>query len=312
VTAGASAAERVRPGTRWVLLAVGFLWVYNGVNFLAFKVGVDALPAAFLAATRFTVAGIVLLPLAVWRVLADERPDAPSLLTAALLGIVMLVGGQALVIWGVSYLPAGEASVFGSTPPLYLALFAWFVFRQPLDRRKLLGVCVGFLGTALLGWSSASGGSFSPKGAAAILSATACWAAGSLAATRVTLPRDPVFNLAVQLVTAGLLLTTLSWLTGEAASVRLADVPARAWAALAFLTIVSTLLGYGVFSWVNQTVSPTLANSYNYVAPVITLVLASLFLGERLNWSKAAAAAVALGGVALMVSGKASSRPEAP
>jgi len=167
VTAGASAAERVRPGTRWVLLAVGFLWVYNGVNFLAFKVGVDALPAAFLAATRFTVAGIVLLPLAVWRVLADERPDAPSLLTAALLGIVMLVGGQALVIWGVSYLPAGEASVFGSTPPLYLALFAWFVFRQPLDRRKLLGVCVGFLGTALLGWSSASGGSFSPKGAAA-------------------------------------------------------------------------------------------------------------------------------------------------
>jgi hypothetical protein len=42
-------------------------------------VGVDALPAAFLAATRFTVAGIVLLPLAVWRVLADERPDAPSL-----------------------------------------------------------------------------------------------------------------------------------------------------------------------------------------------------------------------------------------
>ena len=184
------------------------------------------------------------------------------------------------------------------------------MFRQPLDRRKLLGVCVGFLGTALLGWSSASGGSFSPKGAAAILSATACWAAGSLAATRVTLPRDPVFNLAVQLVTAGLLLTTLSWLTGEAASVRLADVPARAWAALAFLTIVSTLLGYGVFSWVNQTVSPTLANSYNYVAPVITLVLASLFLGERLNWSKAAAA-VALGGVALMVSGKASSRPEA-
>ena len=50
MTAGASAAERVRPGTRWVLLAVGFLWVYNGVNFLAFKVGVDALPAAFLAA----------------------------------------------------------------------------------------------------------------------------------------------------------------------------------------------------------------------------------------------------------------------
>jgi drug/metabolite transporter (DMT)-like permease len=88
------------------------------------------------------------------------------------------------------------------------------------------------------------------------------------------------------------------------------DVPFRSWAALAFLTVVSTLLGYSVFSWVNQAVSPTLANSYNYVAPVITLGLASLFLGEPLSWPKAAAAAVALGGVALMVSGKGPDRPE--
>jgi len=303
VTFGVPGVERAQPGARLVVPAVAFLWFYNGVNFLAFKVGVDALPAAFLAAIRFTAAGLVLLPVAAWRGRAEQRPKARSLLVAGLLGIVMLVGGQALGIWGVRYLPAGTASVFGSTPPLYLALFAWAVFRQPLDRRQLAGVCVGFVGTALLGWSSASGGSFSPVGAAALLTATACWAAGSLAASRVSLPRDPVVNLTMQLLTAGTLLWLLSWLTGEAASVELDHVPARAWAALAFLTVVSTLLGYSVFSWVNQTVSSTLANSYNYVAPIITLGLASLFLGERLSWPEAGAAAVALGGVALMLGG---------
>lgn len=304
MSVGAPVAEGVRPGRNWLVPALAFLWFYNGVNFLAFKVGVDALPAMFLAAARFTAAGVVLLPVATWRVLVAGRPDARALLTAGLLGVVMLVAGQALAIWGVRYLPAGTASVFGSTPPLYLALFAWLVFQRPLGRRQLAGVCVGFVGTALLGWSSAAGGGFSPLGAAAILAATASWAAGSLAAGRVSLPRDPVVNLTVQLLTAGTLLCLLSWLTGEAASVRLGDVPARAWAALAFLTIVSTLLGYSVFTWVNQTVSSTLANSYSYAAPVITLVLASLFLGERLAWSEAGAAAVALGGVALMVSGK--------
>jgi drug/metabolite transporter (DMT)-like permease len=288
--------------------ALAFLWFYNGVNFLAFKVGVEALPAAFLAATRFTVAGLMMLPVAAWRVRAGERPNGRSLVTAGLLGINMLVGGQALAIWGVHYLPAGTASVFGSTPPLYLALFTWLFFRQPLARSQLAGGCIGFVGTALLGWSSAAGGGFSPVGAAAILAATACWAAGSLAARRVSLPRDPVVNLTVQLLTAGALLWLLSWLSG--AKFEVGDVPFRSWAALAFLTVVSTLLGYSVFSWMNQAVSPTLANSYNYVAPVITLGLASLFLGERLSWPKAAAAAVALGGVALMISGKGPDRSE--
>lgn len=310
MTFSAPALGRARPGAQLVVPALVFLWFYNGVNFLAFKVGVGALPAGFLAAVRFTAAGLVLLPVAVWRSRAEQRPEGRSLLVAGLLGIVMLVGGQALAIWGVRYLPAGTASVFGSTPPLYLALFAWAVFRQPLDRRQLAGVCVGFVGTALLGWSSAAGGGFSMVGAAALLTATACWAAGSLAASRVSLPRDPVVNLTTQLLTAGTLLWLLSWLSGEAASIELDHVPARAWAALVFLTVVSTLLGYSVFSWVNQAVSTTLANSYNYVAPVITLGLASLFLGERLSWSEAGAAAVALGGVALMLGG--SDRQAAP
>lgn len=147
MTAGASAAERVRPGTRWVLL--GRVSVGLQRRQLPHKVGVDALPAAFLAATRFTVAGIVLLSLAVWRVLADERPDARSLLTAALLRHAC---------WGPSpndlgrKLSAGRRGVGVRVhAAAFLTLFAWFVFRQPLDRRKLLGVCVGFLGTALLG-----------------------------------------------------------------------------------------------------------------------------------------------------------------
>ena len=152
----APVAEGVRPGRSWGVPALAFLWFYNGVNFLAFKVGVDALPAVFLAAARFTVAGVVLLPVATWRVLAAGRPDARTLLAAGLLGVVMLVAGQALAIWGVRYLPAGTASVFGSTPPLFLALFAWLVFQRPLGRRQLVGVCVGFVGTALLGWSAAA------------------------------------------------------------------------------------------------------------------------------------------------------------
>jgi len=58
-----------------------------------------------------------------------------------------------------------------------------------------------------------------------------------------------------------------------------------------------------LFTWLNVNASSTLANTYNYVSPVIAIVLAAAFLGESLSVTKIAAAAVALVGVGLMVGG---------
>ncbi len=68
-------------------------------------------------------------------------------------------------------------------------------------------------------------------------------------------------------------------------------------------------LGYSVFSWLNHAMSSTIANVYCYVAPVIAIGLAALLLHEPVGWAKAAAAAIALAGVALMVSGEGAPRP---
>ncbi|MEH2299714.1 MAG: EamA family transporter [Nostoc sp.] len=285
-----------------VALALGFTWLNGGVNFLAFKVGVSALPAIFLAALRFTVAGLVLLPVAAWRSHNRNVLTFRQFAAAGLMGVIMLIGGQTGTIWGVHYLPAGVASVFGSAPPLFLALFAWLLLHQPLGKWQLVGVSIGFAGIALMGWSSATAVSFQPIGAISVLAAGAAWAGGSLLQSRVQTPEDPIINLTVQLLVAGLLLWLLVWMTGTADQVNFAELPRQAWIAIAFLTFVSTLIGYGVFTWLNIKVSSTLANTYNYVSPAITLGLAALFLNEPLTWTKAASAGVVLVGVALMVS----------
>ncbi len=285
-----------------VALALGLTWLNGGANFIAFKVGVDALPAIFLAALRFTVAGSALLPVAAWRIRQRNVLTFRQFKAAGLMGAIMLLGGQTGTIWGVHYLPAGVASVFGSAPPLFLALFAWLLLRQPLGKWQLIGVGIGFAGIALMGWSSATAAGFKPIGAIAVLAAGATWAGGSLLQSRAQTPEDPVVNLTVQLLVAGLLLWLLVWTTGTATQVNLAELPRRAWAAIAFLTFFSTLIGYGVFTWLNTSVSSTLANTYNYVSPVIALGLSALLLNEPLSWAKAASAGVALVGVALMVS----------
>jgi drug/metabolite transporter (DMT)-like permease len=287
----------------WVALAVGYQWFYNGANFLAFKVAGNALHPLMVATLRFSLAALVVIPFALarWR-----RAPVPlrELGGAALIGVTMLVASQALAIWGTHFLPAGVAAVFGSSSPLFLALFAWAVFHQPLTGRQIAGVGIGFAGLALMGWTSATGGDFQPIGAVLALTGTAAWAAGSLLARRLALPRDPVISLATQLTSAGAVLGAIVTLSGIAGATHFARVPASAWAALAFLVVASTLIGYAVFLTLNAQVSTTLANTFNYAAPVIALCLSALLLHEPLTLVKLMCGGIALVGVALMIDRK--------
>jgi len=44
-----------------VLLAVGYQWFYNGANFVAFKIGGDAVHPILLATMRIAIAALTLL-----------------------------------------------------------------------------------------------------------------------------------------------------------------------------------------------------------------------------------------------------------
>ena len=287
----------------WVTLAVGYQWFYNGANFLAFKVAGNALHPLMVATLRFSLAALVVLPFALarWR---RSPASVSELAGAALIGVTMLVASQALTIWGTHFLPAGVAAVFGSSAPLFLALFSWALLRQPLTGRQLAGVGVGFAGLALMGGTSAASGAFRPVGAMLALMGTASWAAGSLLAPRISLPRDPLINLATQLTAAAAVLGLIVAVSGIAATTHLAAVPPPAWAALAFLVVASTLIGYAVFLTLNAQVSTTLANTFNYAAPVIALLLSALLLHEPLTLVKVVSGSIALAGVALMIDRK--------
>ncbi len=297
------------PDTDWsthrglVVLAVGYQWFYNGANFLAFKVAGDALHPLMVATLRYSLSTLILLPFAVFR-WRRSPVSTRELGGAALIGVTMLVASQALAIWGTHFLPAGVAAVFGSASPLFLALFAWGIFHQPLTRRQVAGVGMGFVGLTMMGWTSASGGGFRPIGAILTLAASAAWAAGSLLAPRLALPRDPVIGLTLQLAVASVVLGAIVTASGIASKTHLAHVPFAAWGALTFLIVASTLIGYAVFLALNARGSPTIANTFNYAAPVIALCLSALLLHEPLTLMKLVSGGIALLGVGLMIDHK--------
>src|SRR5207247_7477967 len=102
------------------LIAYLVVCVFWGSTYLAIKVGVTELPPFLFAGLRFLVAGLVLLTVA--RAFADPWPRRSDWGTLAIVGLLLLAGGNAFVVWSEQYVGSGIASIFVVTVAMWTAL----------------------------------------------------------------------------------------------------------------------------------------------------------------------------------------------
>src|SRR5262245_13999424 len=103
------------------LIAYLVVCVFWGSTYLAIKVGVTELPPFLFAGLRFLVAGLLLLVIA--RALGDPLPKQRDWGTLAIVGLMLLAGGNAFVVWSEQYIGSGIASIFVVTVAMWTALF---------------------------------------------------------------------------------------------------------------------------------------------------------------------------------------------
>src|SRR5205085_1071423 len=179
------------PGLRGkALVAYLVVCVFWGSTYLAIRVGVGVLPPFLFAGIRFLVAGALLL--AVVLALGDRLPRRlVDWRTQAIVGVLLLAGGNAFVVWAEQYTPSGIASIFVVTVALWMAFFDAVIpgGTGDLNWRVVAGLALGFVGTALLvGASPAEIVHADLRGPIALTAASASWSLGSVYGTH--LPRD--------------------------------------------------------------------------------------------------------------------------
>src|SRR2546427_1526527 len=104
------------------LVAYLVVCVFWGSTYLAIRVGVGELPPFLFAGLRFLIAGLLLMGLAL--ALGDRLPRrAGDWRTLAIVGLFLLAGGNAFVVWAEQYTPSGVASLFVVTVALWMAFF---------------------------------------------------------------------------------------------------------------------------------------------------------------------------------------------
>lgn len=109
-----------------------------------------------LTAMQAFIGSVFFLPLAA---LSSGVPPAPSgqgLFALVYLGSVVTVGAYGLYNFGVSRLPASQATGFINLIPVFTLVFAWLLLGERLNGQQLLAAGLVFAGVALSQWRSAT------------------------------------------------------------------------------------------------------------------------------------------------------------
>lgn len=162
---------RTRAGL--ALLSVYLIW---GSTYAAIRVAVHAVPAFTMAGLRYSLAGLILYPLARRR---RSRPGLRAWALAALIGALLLAGGNGLLSFGERHVPSGIAALLVASVSLWLVLLQRIAQGTKISRRALAGLLAGFAGVAVLVVPTGAHG-IAAGGAIVILIGSALWACGSL------------------------------------------------------------------------------------------------------------------------------------
>ncbi len=260
------------------LIAYLVVCVFWGSTYLAIKVGVTELPPFLFAGLRFLVAGLILLALA--RALGDPLPRRSDWRTLTIVGVLLLAGGNAFVVWAEQYVGSGIASIFVVTVAMWTALFDAIIpgGSGELNWKIIAGLLFGFLGTILLvGTTPAEILAADKRGPLALTFASASWSLGTVYAKRHPTKASPYMGAAFQMIVGGGSVALVGTLLGEWASWHLSS---RGIGAIAYLVVFGSILGYSAYSYALRHASATIVGTYAYVNPVIAVLLGWLLLHE--------------------------------
>lgn len=311
----------MRHSKSMVLASIVMLSILWGSSFIAIKIVVDEVEPLVAFGMRFFMAGILLVAThyIVLRTIHRNRSsktdyheisakDKQAWKTWILSALFFVVGGQGLLALGAQYLSSGAAALINSTIPIWVAIFVLLFFRKVPTRLSSAGIVAGFVGLIILVLPTIEEGESSWIGVIFLTISSISWAIGSLYSNPV---RDLGTRRAILLPTGmfmllgGLILLSVSILfTGadEISGVEVLFSPANnVLLSFLFLTLVCTAIGYSTFYWLLESTTPSLANTFAYIVPVIAVFLGWVILDEPITTQTIIATAVISAGVAMMV-----------
>ncbi|MBN2552359.1 MAG: EamA family transporter [Spirochaetales bacterium] len=280
-------------------LAVYIVW---GSTYFFIKMALESFPPYPIVGLRFTAGGILLLAIG-FASGKGRRLSLPAILSAMLLGALLLLGANGLVTIAEQRVDSYIVALVMSIVPLSVAAFDRFLFGKTITWMRLGGILIGFCGVAFLLYDGRSlRGSLGPH-TVMVLAAMLLWSFGTSLAHRLPLPADSRINSGIQMLFSGLVSIAIALLTGHTPATVFASVSLRSLLGLAYLGFVGSLaiMAYAYLLVHEPSIRIV---SYALVNPGIAVLLGFLFAGETASPYLAVGFPMILIGLAVMLYGE--------
>jgi drug/metabolite transporter (DMT)-like permease len=302
-----------------VLVAIMMLSLLWGSSFIAIKIIIDEVEPLASFGMRFFIAGVLLVAThyillhIIYR--CSNKKDYQSIQIKnkqlwkgwLLSALFFIVGGQGILALGAQYLSSGAAALINSTIPIWVAIFMLLFLGKKPTRLSGAGITAGFIGLIILVLPTLKPEESSWIGVVLLIVSSISWAVGSLFSSPVRAvgtERGILLPTGMFMALGGLILLAI-WVvtgTGEISTLnKLFSTANNLLVSFLFLTLVCTAVGYAIFYWLLGSTTPSLANTFAYIVPVIAVFLGWVILGESINSQTIIATVVISAGVAMMI-----------
>jgi drug/metabolite transporter (DMT)-like permease len=204
---------------------------------------------------------------------------------AAVVGILLLMGGNLTLSWAELSVPSGLAAlIIAITPLWFLVLDSMLLGHHRISGRGKAGLALGIAGLFVLFWpelhSRSAMGRRELWASVALLGGSFLWALGSVLSKRWQSGMDVFSATGWQVTAAGAANFLFALVAGDFS--RVLWTP-RGLGAVFYLIVCGSWIGYTAYIWLLEHVPTSKVSTYAYVNPVVAVFLGWLVLHERVD-----------------------------
>jgi drug/metabolite transporter (DMT)-like permease len=295
---------------RWmVILAFGLVYLFWGSTYLGIRIAVKHIPPALMCGIRFSIAGWLMLAWCGFKG-GRIRYDATALLKMAVVGNLLLLGGNFTLAWAEQVVPSGLAALLIAITPLwFLVLDKLLLGDHRITPRGRFGLLLGIAGTLVLLWPDLRAtGALGRKelwASLALPCGSFSWALGSVLSRRWDAGADRLSATAWQMVFAGIGNLILALAVED---VRHVTWTGSGIGAVLYLVVCGSWIGYTAYIYLLGHVPTSKVSTYAYVNPVVAVFLGWAIEHEVVDRFILAGSAIVILSVILVTSAEVKSR----
>lgn len=263
-------------------------------NYVAAKIALREFPPVLLMGVRAVMAGALMLPIFVGRVIVFRDLPAPRhfprLITMGVFGVAL---NQLLFTIGVSRTTVAHSALMVGMTPILVLLIAVALRMEKMTLAKVSGMFLALVGVTILqsGRSPQDGHGPTLAGDLITLAGALTFAIFTVMGKQSSRQFDAITVNTFAYVGAAILLAPAT--IYQARQVPLTSISKDAWACVAYMAIFSSVLCYFIYYFALRRIAASRVAAFSYLQPVFATLMAAAWLAEQIT------ATVVTGGVVI-------------